>query len=116
MLNMKLNESVSKMNEALEFCVHELEAQGRSESNIGHYNNYVGRFIRFYESIHADDEEVKDPTYLDVQMFRDHLESKGMKATTINLYLSTLNAFFTQQFTTLNYQDQTGGKRRTQSV
>ena len=91
---MKLNESVAKMNEALEFCVHELEAQGRSESNVLHYNTYVGRFIRFYESIHADDEDVKDPTYLDVQMFRDHLESKGMKATTINLYLSKLSAFF----------------------
>lgn len=91
---MKLNEMIKKLNDALEFCVHEEKARGCGESSILHYNSYVSRFIKFYSEDHAGDEEVGEPTYLDIQKFRDHLESTGIAPTTMNLYLTILSSFF----------------------
>ena len=91
---MKTNEAVAKLRNALEFCLHELEARGDSQSSQDHYRMYVGRFISFYADIHADDDEVGEPSYLDIQKFRDHLEDVGLSVMTINLYLIILSGFF----------------------
>ncbi len=91
---MKTMEAINKLNEALAFHVHELESCGTSDSTIFHYKKYVGEFIQSYAIFHADDEEVGEPNYLDIQKFRDSLEERGLKSTTVVLYLKKLNSFF----------------------
>lgn len=92
---MTRNEVLERYDRAVDFFLHEMEAKKRSKNTISNYRRYLGFFRDFYEKTHGEDETVKDdPSYLDVQMWRDELEENGFKASTIRLYLVSIKNFF----------------------
>lgn len=91
---MTANEVLNRYDEAVAFFLHELKAKRRSKATLDNYERYLGFFRDFFAEAHAGDDDVKDPSYLDVQMWRDSMEERGFTVNTITLYLTSLSRFF----------------------
>lgn len=91
---MTLTAVLQNYDSAVSFFLHEMEAKHRSKNTISNYTRYLGFFREFYAETHSNDSDVKDPSYLDAQMWRDSLEERGFKASTISLYLTSIKKFF----------------------
>lgn len=92
---MTLTEVLQNYDSAVAFFLHELEAKRRSKATVDSYARILRKFRAFYSDTHADDEEVKNPSYMDAQMWRDSLETDGLATSSINLHLTVLHRFFT---------------------
>ena len=91
---MTLNEVLENFDRAVEFFLHEKEAQRKSAGTIENYKRYIGYFRDFFARTHEGEENVKDPSYLDIQMWRDEMAEEGLAVNTISLRMKNLQNFF----------------------
>lgn len=91
---MKLNEVLERYDKAVAFYLHEMKMQNKSENTMILYTKELKYFRDFFESTHAGDEEVKDPGYLDFQMWRDSMNENGLSLCTMNRYMADVRSFF----------------------
>ncbi len=91
---MTLNEVLERYDRAADFFLHEMQAKKRSKATIDNYRRYLGFFRDFYAGTHGGEETVRDPSYLDAQMWRDEMDERGFKVGTIDLYLTCVKKFF----------------------
>ena len=91
---MTLTEVLQNYDSAVAFFLHETEAKHRSKYTLDIYTRSLKKFRAFYADTHADDEEVKNPSYMDAQKWRDSMEAEGLATNSINTYLTVLQRFF----------------------
>ena len=91
---MTYTEVLENFDRAVEFFLHEKEAQRKSAGTIRNYNKYIGFFRDFFIRTHEGEEDVKDPSYIDVQMWRDEMAEEGLAINTITLRMKNLQNFF----------------------
>lgn len=91
---MTISEVLTNYDNAVAFFLHEQEARHYSENTVYNYRHGLRIFRDFFVETHKNDVEVKDPSYLDVQLWRDSLEADGRKASTVTQYLTLLHKFF----------------------
>lgn len=92
---MTLQEVLKKYDEATAFFLRLVETQGKSKETIRNYGKAVRLFRKFFARIHAGGEEVRDPWFLDFQMWRDEMTERGLGGYTMNRYFVDLSVFFT---------------------
>ena len=91
---MTCNEVLERYDRAVSFFIHEKEAKHLSAGSIKNHRMFLQMFRDFFESIHKDDETVKDPSYLDIQMWRDDMAEKGTAVGTIVIRMRSVQHFF----------------------
>lgn len=91
---MTINEVLQNYDNAVEFFLHELKAKHRSVRTIDNYTRVLSKFRKFYADTHGNDADVKNPSYMDAQLWRDRLEEDGLTANSINQYLTVAKRFF----------------------
>lgn len=91
---MTMQEVVKKYNEAREFHISELKANGRSPKSIETRERTTRQFIEFFQKLHEGEEEVNSPRYADFQAWRDYLVETGISTSSLELYMKEVQRFF----------------------
>lgn len=91
---MILAEVLERYDKAVDFYLREMKMQNKSENTMLLYTKELKYFRDFFERTHAGDEGVKDPGYLDFQMWRDAMIESGLSLCSINRYMSDIRSFF----------------------
>lgn len=82
---------IEKLEAASAAWLRDLEAQGRLSRTVEAYASTLADFTSFFG---ADEDKSDIPSYAEVRLWRDNLESRGCKERTIAQYLRQLRAFF----------------------
>lgn len=91
---MLLKEFLENYDNAVEFFLHEQTAKGRTKMSVKNNEAVLRDFRNFYSDAHKGEEEIQGFRYVDFQMWRDNMEEKGTKVSTIKQKFSLLNSFF----------------------
>lgn len=91
---MTIKEWADNYDNAMNFFLREKKDKGRSACTMRNLESALTRFRDFYVKAHAGESDVKDPGYLDIQAWRENLESIGTANSSIKTYLVVLHGFF----------------------
>ena len=91
---MTLQEVVERYDGAVDFLMKEKETDGKSKQTLVSYAASFKQFRAFFLELHRDDEEVNDPGFLDMQMWRDSLFESGKSVGSVNLRMTHLGILF----------------------
>lgn len=90
-MNFAFSSPAENLEAASAAWLRDLEAQGRLSRTVEAYASTLADFTSFFG---ADEDKSDIPSYAEVLLWRDNLESRGCKERTIAQYLRQLRAFF----------------------
>lgn len=88
--------ALKKYEEATAAYLHNLEHTGAAPLTVRNYASRLANFLAFWSRKNeVSHSAISDPSYTDVQAWRDDLLDQGCKLSTVRQYLKELNMFFT---------------------
>lgn len=88
--------ALKKYEEATAAYLRNLEHTGAAPLTVRNYASRLANFLAFWSRKNeVSHSAISDPSYTDVQAWRDDLLDQGCKLSTVRQYLKELNMFFT---------------------